>query len=50
HEKLYRSPDLAKIDFGEYLHSLVQQVFSTFSLSHERVRLHCEVASILLNI
>jgi PAS domain S-box-containing protein len=50
HEKLYRSPDLAKIDFGEYLHSLVQQVFSTFSLSHERVRLHCEVASIFLNI
>jgi len=50
HEKLYRSPDLAKIDFGEYLHSLVHQIFTTFSLSHERVRLRCEVASIFLNI
>ncbi|NMF57281.1 histidine kinase dimerization/phosphoacceptor domain -containing protein [Pseudanabaena yagii] len=50
HEKLYRSPDLAKIDFGEYLHSLVQQIFATFSLSNDRVRLRCEVASIFLNI
>ncbi|MBE9127144.1 MULTISPECIES: PAS domain S-box protein [unclassified Coleofasciculus] len=33
HELLYRSQDLARIDFGSYLHTLVNQLARTYTLS-----------------
>jgi PAS domain S-box-containing protein len=35
HERLYRSPDLARVDFGEYIRSLVSSLFASYSsLTH----------------
>ena len=35
HEKFYKSEDLAQIDFGEYIHSLVQSLFGPIGTAGE---------------
>ncbi|MEB3289530.1 MAG: histidine kinase dimerization/phosphoacceptor domain -containing protein [Leptolyngbya sp.] len=50
HEKLYRSTDLSHIDLGEYISSLVQQIFATLSPQDQSIQLHCDCTSILVNI
>jgi two-component sensor histidine kinase len=50
HEKLYRSTSLDKIDFGEYLDSLADNLFSSYNSWEERIRLELDIQSVFLNI
>jgi PAS domain S-box-containing protein len=50
HEKLYRSPNLAQIDLGEYLEDLVTNLFHSYNVSGNLVKLQVLTESIPLNI
>jgi PAS domain S-box-containing protein len=50
HEKLYRSHNIAKVNFGEYLQDLVDRLFYTYNVSKERIEVKIETDSIFLNI
>ena len=39
HEKLYLTPDLAKIDFAEYIQSLTRQLFQAYSTPSKTIAL-----------
>ena len=49
HEKLYRSPNLARIDLGEYTHSLAGQLWRTYAAQASRVALKVEAADCWVN-
>lgn len=40
HEKLYQSKNLSQIDFTEYVHSFVNQMSSSYSLTPDKVKMH----------
>jgi len=48
HEKLYQSPDLATIDFGDYIRLLAGQVFHLFGADPAAVRLEVKASGIRL--
>jgi PAS domain S-box-containing protein len=50
HEKLYRSKDLAYIDIGDYLRTLTQNLFTTYSINQKTVTFHVEITDIQLDI
>lgn len=50
HEKLYRSKNLAQINFAEYIQDLSASMFSAQSSTLRGVALECNVLPILLNI
>lgn len=50
HEKLYRSSDLEKINFGEYLEDLVDNLFQSYNISENRIQFELEIEPILLNV
>jgi PAS domain S-box-containing protein len=50
HEMLYRSQDLAHVDFAEYARSLVSQLVRSYGASARRISHSVEVADIQLNI
>ncbi|RME99665.1 MAG: PAS domain S-box protein, partial [Chloroflexi bacterium] len=50
HEKLYRSKNLAQINFAEYIQDLSASMFSAQSSTAKGVTLECHVLPILLNI
>jgi PAS domain S-box-containing protein len=50
HEKLYGSKDLARIDFGEYIRTLANTLYRTYSADPERIRLDVEVGKVFLSI
>ncbi|HEX7974683.1 MAG TPA: GAF domain-containing protein [Anaerolineales bacterium] len=50
HEKLYRSKDLAQIDFGEYIRSLAGYLFRTLGGDVRGVRLDLEAAEVFLGV
>lgn len=50
HEKLYRSPELGKIDFAGYVRDLVSDLFRTYGVNQESVELQTEIQNIALNI
>ncbi|TAE95846.1 MAG: histidine kinase, partial [Oscillatoriales cyanobacterium] len=50
HEKLYRSTNLAKINFGEYLEDLVSNLFQSYNISDNRIQLQVLAEQISLNI
>lgn len=50
HEQLYQSKDLAKLDFSEYLQSLVCNLFESYNISQELIRYHLQIEKIDLNI
>ncbi len=50
HEKLYQSTDLKKIDFGEYIHSLALDIFDTYNIASDRIKLVINVEDIMLDI
>ncbi|MBU7586632.1 MAG: PAS domain S-box protein [Nostoc sp. TH1S01] len=39
HEKMYQSPDLARIDFGEYIQDLVASLFSSYEVNEGAISL-----------
>ncbi|MGB9980012.1 histidine kinase dimerization/phosphoacceptor domain -containing protein [Methanobacterium sp.] len=49
HEKLYRSDDLRKIDFGEYIRSLTVELFHSYRAS-QGIELNMDIANVDLDI
>ncbi|MBD1884207.1 PAS domain S-box protein [Microcoleus vaginatus] len=50
HEKLYRSTNLAQINFGEYLEDLVSNLFHSYNISNNRIQLQVLADPISLNL
>jgi PAS domain S-box-containing protein len=50
HEKLYRSTDLKRINFGEYVRTLSNDLFRTYVGDPSRVRLNIDVEDVMLDI
>jgi len=50
HEMLYRSHDLARIDFGEYARSLVQQLLRSYGVDMRQVKHAIEVEHGMLGV
>ena len=50
HEKLYQSDDLARIDIGEYIRSLADDLRSSYGLGSQDVNLTIDVDNILLGV
>ena len=50
HEKLYQSPNLARIDFGEYVHSLVTSLFQTYKTSPAAIEYEIDIAKLEFDI
>ncbi len=50
HELLYRSPDLAHIDFGVYLNRLARDLFSFYGMSEDGLHLAIQVDNASLDI
>ncbi len=50
HEKLYQAPDLAHIDFGDYIRNLTNHLFRSYGVSSSYINLKIETNHILLNI
>ncbi len=50
HEKLYRSEDLARIDFRDYLQSLATDLRSSYGLGARLVELNIEVENLFLGV
>lgn len=50
HETLYKSRDLSHIEISQYLQSLVNTLFSTYSVSPEKISVHFTLDNILLDV
>ncbi|MBE9097398.1 PAS domain S-box protein [Tychonema sp. LEGE 07203] len=50
HEKLYKSTNLAQINFGEYLEDLVTNLFHSYNISDNRIQLQVIAEPISLNL
>jgi two-component sensor histidine kinase len=50
HEKLYQSEDLAKINFTEYVHSLVANLFRSYGVKSQTIAARINIADILFDI
>lgn len=50
HEKLYRSAELTTVDFAEYVRDLVSDLFQTYGIGQEGVRVRTDVSAISLDI
>ncbi len=50
HEKLYRSKDLAKINFAEYIEELTSSIYISFSVNAEQIKLNIKVADVFFDI
>lgn len=50
HEKLYRSNDLAKVDFSEYIQSLGRHLFMSYGINSAVIDLDVRVSDVFLDI
>ncbi len=50
HEKLYQSKDLARIDFADYVHELVVDLFSAYAVHSNGITLNINVEELFLSI
>ncbi len=50
HEKLYQSGDLARIDFREYIRSLISYLSDSYSLQEGQVQLKMQIENVVLDI
>jgi len=50
HERLYRTEDLARVDFGEYLQTLTSQLARSYQVPAERVQIETRTHDIRLTV
>ncbi len=50
HKRLYKAENLAKINFGEYMKSLVGELFSFYKVNSDKIELKMDISDIFLNI
>ena len=50
HERLYRSTDLKKIDFGDYIHTLATDLFNTYVTDPSSIKLNMDVENVMVDI
>jgi len=50
HEKLYRSKDMGKLDFAEYVRDLVTDISRTYPVGQERIAIHLETEDVFLGV
>ncbi|MBD2094338.1 PAS domain-containing protein [Trichocoleus sp. FACHB-591] len=50
HEKLYQSEDLAKVNFAEYVHSLVANLFRSYGVKSQTITAKINVQDVLFDI
>lgn len=50
HEQLYQSPNLAHIDFAEYVTSLVNYLVRVYRVDESRIRVHLSLAPLYMGI
>jgi PAS domain S-box-containing protein len=50
HEKLYRSKDLARVDFPEYVRDLVASLFRSYGMSSTDIKLRVNVGDVRMSI
>lgn len=50
HEKLYKSKDLAGINMKEYIHDLVNNLFRSYGVSTDTVKLKMDIDDIIMNL
>ena len=50
HEKLYRSKDLSRTNFEDYINSLMRNLFISYGISDKRIRYDVKAKDIFLNI
>ena len=50
HEMLYRSEDLAHIDFAEYVRSLLQQLFRSYNIDSSRVSYRVQIPEVRFGV
>ncbi len=50
HEKLYRSSDLAAIDFSQYIQSLTAYLYRSYAADEREVRLDLDIGNVFLGV
>ncbi len=50
HERLYQSPDLARIDFAEYVRNLANYLFRSYGVNTNVIQLRLNVGDVLLGV
>lgn len=50
HEKLYRSEDIARINFADYVQDLIKQLFVSHGITRERISSRIDIKDIFLDI
>jgi two-component sensor histidine kinase len=50
HEKLYKSPDISRINFEEYLTELLKNIYDTFKTDNSNIDLKVNVEKIFISI
>lgn len=50
HEKLYQSHQLSRIDFEDYIKSLISEISATYSVNQNKIEIEMEVRDIFLDI
>ncbi len=50
HEKLYRSGDLARIRFAEYIEELTSNIFASYGVNSDKIRLMIKVGDVFFDV
>jgi PAS domain S-box-containing protein len=50
HEKLYQSDNIAKVEFSSYVRSLIMGLFTTYGITHDKVKMEIDVYNVPLNL
>ena len=50
HERLYQSPDLAQIDFANYVRGLAEYLLGTYQIDGHRIHLDMQVEPVLMTV